>query len=373
MNRYFRAAAIVLLTILSAVASMAEALAKIPVGTSLQVRITESLNSETASVGQVFHGTLEAPIVAHGKTLFPKGADVTGEVINVERSGRLSNPGELNLSLRTIRSGKRSYALSVEPIFIQGESHAKSNVTKIGGGAALGALIGAVAGGGKGAAIGVGVGAAAGTGVAAGTGTKAAEVRSETLLAWVVQDPSVQPTVVQAPAPQAPVMETQVMQEQAVQAPPAYEPNPPPPPVEEAPRQYRDEREFERHEAEEREHHDERYAHDDYQRDNDARRWPTGFTEGDRHVINDCFEDNRAALPPGLAKRDRLPPGLERQLQRNGTLPPGLERRVQPLPRICTSRLPRLPRDWERVALSGRIILLDPQRTIVDLFWLGRD
>jgi outer membrane lipoprotein SlyB len=382
---------------------MAEALARIPVGTSLQVRITESLNSETSNVGQIFHGTLEAPIVVHGKTLFPKGADVTGEVINVERSGRLSNPGELHLSLRTIRNGKRTYALSVEPIFIKGESHAKSNVTKIGGGAALGALIGAIAGGGKGAAIGAGVGAAAGTGVAAGTGTKAAEVRSETLLAWVVQDPSAQPTVVQAPAPQAPIVETQVIQEQAVQAPPAYEPYPPPPPVEEAPRQYRDEREFERHddarhdddrrdegrrdddrrdmeareyerhEAEEREHHDERYAHDDYQRDNDARRWPTGFTEGDRHVINDCFEDNRASLPPGLARRDRLPHGLERQLERNGTLPPGLERRVQPLPRVCTSRLPRLPRDWERVVLSGRIILLDPQRTIVDLFWLGRD
>ena len=37
-----------------------------------------------------------------------------------------------------------------------------------------------------------------------------------------------------------------------------------------------------------------------------------------------------ALLPPGLAKRDTLPPGLERQLQRNGKLPPGLEKRALP-------------------------------------------
>jgi hypothetical protein len=41
----------------------------------------------------------------------------------------------------------------------KGKSHTKSNVTKIGGGAAAGALIGGLAGGGKGALIGTAVGA----------------------------------------------------------------------------------------------------------------------------------------------------------------------------------------------------------------------
>jgi len=79
------------------------------------------------------------------------------------------------------------------------------------------------------------------------------------------------------------------------------------------------------------------------------------------------------ASPPGLAKKDHLPPRLERHPQRNGTLPPGLQKRVQPLPGWCVARLPRLPRDWDRVVLSGRIILLDPQQRIVDLFWLERN
>jgi hypothetical protein len=335
MKGYFRpTVALTLLTLLGTLAAMAEVNAKIPAGTSVQVRITENLSSETANVGDDFHGSLAAPIVANGRKLFPKGANVTGTVVNVERSGRLSNPGELHLSLRTIRTGGRTYSVSVETIVLKGESHAKSNVTKIGGGAALGALIGGVAGGGKGAGIGAGVGAAAGTGVAAGTGKKPAVVQSETLLAWVAQD----------------VRAGGVSQEQGpLPSSGNYEP-------------------------EVEEHHGNRHpSRDDDQVENYVVRGPSGFSYHERQVIGDCFVNDRAGLPPGLAKKDHLPPGLERQLQRNGTLPPGLQKRVQPLPGSCEARLPRLPRDWARVALSGRIILLDPQQRIVDLFWVGRD
>src|SRR5574341_1561384 len=40
----------------------------------------------------------------------------------------------------------------------------------------------------------------------------------------------------------------------------------------------------------------------------------------------------KKGLPPGLAKRERLPPGLQKQLRRNGTLPPGLQKKLEPLP-----------------------------------------
>jgi len=315
--------------ILATSMAMAEVYARIPAGTAVQVRIVEKLSSETANVGQVFHGTLAAPVVANGRMLFPKGAQVTGEVVNVERSGRLSTPGELHLSLRTIRSGARSYAVAVLPIVIKGESHTKSNVTKIGSGTAVGALIGAIAGGGKGAAIGAGVGAAAGTGAAAATGKKPAQVESEAVLAWEAQS---------TPTGAAPQRQEQ--------------------------RQSRGDY------AEERE----RMKQHSYDEDEDYDgRGPAGFSTRERQIISDCYVNDRAGLPPGLAKKDRLPPGLERQLQRNGTLPPGLQKRVQPLPDQCTTRLPRLPRDWARVALSGRIILLDSRQRIVDWFWLQRD
>jgi hypothetical protein len=332
-NRYF------VLTLLLAAASVclaAEVYSNIPAGTSVQVRIIDKLSSETANVGDSFQGTLAAPVVVNGKTLFSKGTDVTGEVLSVERSGRLSTPGELHLTLRTIRSGGRTYNLAVEPFMIKGKSHTKSNVTKIGGGAGLGALIGAIAGGGKGAAIGAGVGAAAGTGVAAGTGKQPAEVESEAVLAWVTSNP-----------PAGAVLQGQERQSSR--------------------NRYNDD-----DNDQNRYRSDKHSRSDDRDEDNDDQ-GPSEFSSRDRQIISDCFVDNRSSLPPGLAKRDRLPPGLERQLQRNGTLPPGLQKKVQPLPGVCTARLPRLPRDWARVVLSGRIILLDPSQRIVDMFLIDGD
>jgi outer membrane lipoprotein SlyB len=334
MTSYFRSIFAMALCAMLTTWAMAVANVKIPAGTSVQVRISEKLSSETANVGEVFHGSLAAPVVANRRTLFPKGAVVTGEVVNLVRSGRLSTPGELHLNLRTIRTGGRTYPVSVQTVVIKGESHTKSNVTKIGGGTAFGALIGAIAGGGKGAAIGAGVGAAAGTGVAAGTGKKPAEVQSEMVLAFVAQGT---PAVVSTPGQDS--------------------------------RQYRGESETE---AEEHQGN-RRYSRDDDRDEDYDGREPSGFSDHDRQIIGDCFVNDRAGLPPGLAKKEHLPPGLERQLQRNGTLPPGLQKRVQPLPGSCVARLPRLPPYWARVALSGRIILLDPEQRIVDLFWLERD
>jgi hypothetical protein len=92
MNSYFRSTFAIALCAMLGTWAMAAANVKIPAGTSVQVRITDKLSSETANVGDVFHGSLAAPVVANGRTLFPKGAIVTGEVVNVERSGRLSTP-----------------------------------------------------------------------------------------------------------------------------------------------------------------------------------------------------------------------------------------------------------------------------------------
>ena len=306
----------------------------IPAGTQLQVRIIEKLSSEQASVGDQFHGTFAAPVVVNGRTLFSKGTDVTGEVTSVERSGRLSRPGELHLSLRTVRSGGRTYAIAADPFVIKGESHTKSNVTKIGGGAGLGALIGAIAGGGKGAAIGAGVGAAAGTGVAAGTGKKPAEVESEAVLTWVAANP-----------PSGSVMQGQERRQAS---------------------RYDDD-------DDDRPSRSGNRARSNNQDEDNDDQGPREFSSRERQIISACYVADRSNLPPGLAKKDRLPPGLERQLRRNGTLPPGLQKRVQLLPGVCTARLPRLPRDWARVVLSGRIILLDPANRIVDFFWMDAD
>ena len=122
----------------------------------------DNLSSEQTQMGDTFRGTLDEAIVVNGRELYPKGADVIGRVTDVHPTGRLSEPGELDLVLSTVSSGTVAASIHVEPLVIKGDSHAKSNVTKIGGGAALGAVIGAIAGGGKGAAIGTLAGGAAG-------------------------------------------------------------------------------------------------------------------------------------------------------------------------------------------------------------------
>src|SRR5512147_924271 len=175
----------------------------IPEGTQVTIRIIDNLSSETAKEGDTFQGTLDEPVLVDGYTLYAKGTDVAGKVTFAHSSGRLSDPGELELVLTSIVSNGRSVPISTKPWSLKGESHTKSNVGKIGGGAALGAIIGAVAGGGKGAAIGAGVGAGAGTGVAAATGKKEAKVESEAILAWKVASSTPGPSAAASTKPAA--------------------------------------------------------------------------------------------------------------------------------------------------------------------------
>lgn len=154
----------------------------IPAGSHATVRLNTSLSSATAHAGQVWSGTLTHEIVEHGKVVARAGAPVKGKVTYVNRSGRLHKPGALTLRLSSI-NGETVYSSAVSR---KGKSHTKSNVTKIGGGAAAGALIGGLAGGGKGAAIGTAAGAGAGTGVAAATGKEEVRIPAESVLTFTI-------------------------------------------------------------------------------------------------------------------------------------------------------------------------------------------
>ncbi len=154
----------------------------IPAGTHVTVRINNSLSSGTAHKEQAWSGTLTNDIVSRGKVVAHAGDPVKGKVTYVKRSGRLHEPGQLSLRLSSIK-GETVYSSRISR---KGKSHTKSNVTKIGGGAAGGALIGGLIGGGKGAAIGAGAGAAGGTGVAAATGKEEAVIPAESVFTFTI-------------------------------------------------------------------------------------------------------------------------------------------------------------------------------------------
>src|SRR5438477_4009198 len=154
----------------------------IPAGTRVTVRMGSGINSGTARSGQMFDATLARDLVVNGKTLAKAGAPAHGKVTYAKSSGRLHDPGELSLRLISVEVNGRNVPVSTTAFHARGKSHTKSNLTKIGGGAAAGALIGGLAGGGKGALIGTAVGAGAGTGVAAATGKEEALIHAETAI-----------------------------------------------------------------------------------------------------------------------------------------------------------------------------------------------
>jgi hypothetical protein len=156
----------------------------IPAGTRLTVRTASQISSGSATAGQRFDATLARDLVVNGKTVARAGAPVKGKVTYAKSSGRLHAPGQLTLRLTSVEVNGRMVPVSTSSFHAKGKGHTKSNVTKIGGGAAAGALIGGLAGGGKGALIGTAAGAGAGTGVAAATGKEEAKVPAEAVLTF---------------------------------------------------------------------------------------------------------------------------------------------------------------------------------------------
>lgn len=124
-----------------------------------------------------------------------------------------------------------------------------------------------------------------------------------------------------------------------------------------------------REEQREREDHRDRETRRDgtYAREKESR-LGGDFSENDRNTIRDYFHsgDTTGGLPPGLAKRERLPPGLERQLQRNGALPPGLQRHA--LPDDLERRLSIIKQGQSRFLTGDKVLLLDEEtQTILDI------
>jgi hypothetical protein len=161
----------------------------VPAGTPIAIRMQSSVSSKTASAGQHFQATLDDPLIVEGKTVAPRGADVSGHVVAARSSGRLHKPGYLRLTLDSVvLNGKRT-PLETSSIFLEASSHKKRNAVLIGGGTGAGALIGGLVGGPKGALIGAGVGAGAGTGTAYATGKKEVGVGVERRLTFRLRQP----------------------------------------------------------------------------------------------------------------------------------------------------------------------------------------
>ncbi len=113
-----------------------------------------------------------------------------GQVVSADKGGRLHHPAELVLSLTSLRpTGGSKVALTTRTWSMRANNYKKRDAEMIGGGAGVGALVGALAGKGKGALVGALVGGGAGTAGAAFTGKKQIVLQPETRLKFMLSQP----------------------------------------------------------------------------------------------------------------------------------------------------------------------------------------
>jgi BON domain len=183
----------------------------VPSGTSLAVRLVDTIDSSTAQTGDTFHATLDSPVAIDGEVVIPAHYDAEGHIVAAQSSGKFAGQALLELQLDRIKVGDRWYNVETDHFKQQTGSRGKNTAEKVGGGAIAGAILGGIFGGGKGAAIGSVAGAGAGGGVQAASKKPDIKLSSERILTFALQGPvTIVPTTkparegqkLQSPAPQ---------------------------------------------------------------------------------------------------------------------------------------------------------------------------
>lgn len=149
----------------------------LPSGTAINVRADQEINAEAANAGQSYPATVSTAVVdKEGHVLIPKGAPAQ---LKAQADG-----SKVALDLSSVTIDGREFQIDTKD-YKQGSVGANKRTAKYaGGGAVAGALIGAIAGGGKGAAIGSLAGGAAGAGAQTLTAGKKIHVPAETVLTF---------------------------------------------------------------------------------------------------------------------------------------------------------------------------------------------
>ena len=161
----------------------------IPAGTHFRIALVDAVSSDKSRPGDSFMATLAEPIVVDGKTVLEKGTRVQGRVVDARESGRVKGRASIELMLTEIVRDGRSLNISTKPYRAVAESTKKRDAAIIGGGAGVGAAIGAIAGGGKGALVGAAVGGGAGTGTVLATKGKEIHYSPETRIPFTLAIP----------------------------------------------------------------------------------------------------------------------------------------------------------------------------------------
>jgi hypothetical protein len=161
----------------------------LPAGTRLNVRLDQELGTKISQPGESFTATVADDVKVNGQTVIARGSRADGTVIDAKALGKIKGAAYLSIRLVRVHTNWGSYPVETSTIEQSEKGKGKRTAEFAGGGAGLGAMVGALAGGGKGAAIGAIAGGGAGTAGGAFTGNKQIVLPAESLLTFRLESP----------------------------------------------------------------------------------------------------------------------------------------------------------------------------------------
>lgn len=174
-------AALMLAFLSPAAVVVAQHSATIPSGTEITVRTDEAINADAqnADTSRIYSGKVSRDVLDQdGNVLIPRGSPA--------RLAAIRDSNGLSVDLRAVTIHGVRYTIESADVAAgsgkEGVGKNKRTGKYVGGGAVAGAVIGALAGGGKGAAIGAVAGGAAGAGAQTLTRGKKLNIPAETEL-----------------------------------------------------------------------------------------------------------------------------------------------------------------------------------------------
>ena len=153
------------------------------------MRLIDAVDSKKDSVGQTYRASLARAVTIGTQIMAPIGSDVALTLIDRSLSGRITGKTSLELAMKNIKVAEETYEVASSSVSRSSGSRTTKSAEVVGGTAALGTLLGAIAGGGKGAAIGALSGGAVGTTAQVVTSGERVRVPSETRLLFTLSNP----------------------------------------------------------------------------------------------------------------------------------------------------------------------------------------
>jgi len=158
-------------------------------GTVIPVRVTQTLDSASTQADTTFSGVVAADITIDGVVAIPAGSPVSGHVDAVQDAAHFKGSSQLTVSLSSITRRGEHLAVITDPYTVTGKGRGANTAEKTGGGAAVGAILGGIFGGGKGAAIGAVAGGGVGAGSQAVTRGQQVQIQSESVVRFHLSTP----------------------------------------------------------------------------------------------------------------------------------------------------------------------------------------